>query len=94
MRERSTGVKRGHTKVYETDSSQSSLDKLGINASQLTASCFTLDAFNFFFNNYWAACAPSHKMGFQSSVSKSGLPGERRHEGLVPRNDVLTNGFI
>ena len=44
--------------------------------------------------NYWAACAPSHKMGFRSSVSKSGLPGEGRHEGLVPRNDVLTNGFI
>ena len=43
---------------------------------------------------YWAACAPSHKMGFRSSVSKSGLPGEERHEGLVPRNDVLTNGFI
>ena len=36
----------------------------------------------------------SHKMGFRSSVSKSGLPGEGRHEGLVPRNDVLTNGFI
>ena len=45
MRERSTGVKTGHTKVDKTDSSQSSLDKLGINASQLTASCFTLDAF-------------------------------------------------
>ena len=45
-------------------------------------------------NNYWSACAPSHKMGFRSSVSKSGLPGERRHEGLVPRNDVFTNGFI
>ena len=43
---------------------------------------------------YWAACAPSHKMGFRSSVSKSGLPGEGRHEGLVPRNDVFTNGFI
>ena len=43
---------------------------------------------------YWAACAPSHKMDFRSSVSKSGLPGEGRHEGLVPRNDVLTNGFI
>ena len=37
---------------------------------------------------------PSHKMGFRSSVSKSGLPGEGRHEGLVLRNDVLTNGFI
>ena len=44
--------------------------------------------------HYWAACAPSHKMGFRSSVSKSGLPGEGRHEGLVPRNDVLTDGFI
>ena len=43
---------------------------------------------------YWAACAPSHKMGLRSSVSKSGLPGEGRHEGLIPRNDVLTNGFI
>ena len=37
---------------------------------------------------------PSHKMGFRSSVSKSGLPGEGRHKGLVRRNDVLTNGFI
>ena len=37
---------------------------------------------------------PSHKMGFRSSVSKSGHPGEGKHEGLVPRNDVLTNGFI
>ena len=45
-------------------------------------------------SSYWAACAPSHKMGFRSSVSKSGLPGEGRHEGLVPRNDVLTKGFI
>ena len=43
---------------------------------------------------YWAACAPSHKMGFRSSAAKNGLPGEERHEGLVPRNDVLTNGFI
>ena len=43
---------------------------------------------------YWAACASSHKMGFWSSVSKSGLPGEGRHQGLVPRNDVLKNGFI
>ena len=37
---------------------------------------------------------PSHKMSVRWSVSKSGLPGEGRHEGLVPRNDVLTNGFI
>ena len=43
---------------------------------------------------YWAACAPSHKMGFRSSAAKNGLPGEGRHEGLVPRNDVLTKGFI
>ena len=43
---------------------------------------------------YWAACAPSHKMGFRSSAAKNGLPGEGRYEGLVPRNDVLTNGFI
>ena len=46
------------------------------------------------FTFYWAACAPSHKMGFRSSMSKSGLPGEGRHEGLVPRNDVLAKGFI
>ena len=37
---------------------------------------------------------PSYKFGFRSSVQKNGLPGEGRHEGLVPRNDVLTNGFI
>ena len=37
---------------------------------------------------------PSYKFGFRSSVKKNGLPGEGRHEGLVPRNDVLTNGFI
>ena len=37
---------------------------------------------------------PSHKMGFRSSVSKSGHPGEGKHKGLVLRNDVLTNGFI
>ena len=43
---------------------------------------------------YWAACGPSHKMGFRSSAAKNGLPGEGRHQGLVPRNDVLTNGFI
>ena len=45
-------------------------------------------------HSYWAACAPSHKRGFRSSAAKNGLPGEGRHEGLVPRNDVLTNGFI
>ena len=37
---------------------------------------------------------PSYKFGFWSSVQKNGLPGEERHEGLVPRNDFLTNGFI
>ena len=37
---------------------------------------------------------PSYKMGFRSSAAKNGLPGEGRHEGLVARNDVLTNGFI
>ena len=37
---------------------------------------------------------PSHKFGFRSSVSKNGHPGEGKHEGLVRRNDVLTNGFI
>ena len=36
---------------------------------------------------------PSHKMGFRSSVSQSGHPGEGKHEGLVRRN-VLTNSFI
>ena len=37
---------------------------------------------------------PSYKFGFRSSVQKNGPPGEGRHEGLVPRNDALTNGFI
>ena len=37
---------------------------------------------------------PAYKFGFRSSVQKNGLPGEGRHEGLVPRNDVLTTGFI
>ena len=37
---------------------------------------------------------PSHKMGFRSSAAKNGLPGEGRHEGLVPKTDVLTNGSI
>ena len=37
---------------------------------------------------------PSYKFGFRSSVQKNGPPGEERHQGLVPRNDVLTNGFI
>ena len=37
---------------------------------------------------------PSYKFGFRSSVYINGLLGEGRHEGLVPRNDVLTNGFI
>ena len=27
-------------------------------------------------------------------MQKNGPPGEGRHEGLVPRNDVLTDGFI
>ena len=27
-------------------------------------------------------------------ASINGLPGKGRHEGLVPRNDVLTGGFI
>ena len=42
-----TGAKTGHTKIDETDSSQSSLDELGINASQLTASQFILVDFFF-----------------------------------------------
>ena len=37
---------------------------------------------------------PVIKWAFGPAVSKSGLPGEGRHQGLVPRNDVLTNGFI
>ena len=37
---------------------------------------------------------PGYKFGFRSYVQKNGLPGEGRHEGLVPRNDVLTAGFI
>ena len=37
---------------------------------------------------------PVYKFGFRSSVQKNGLPGEGRHEGLVPRNDVLTTAFI
>ena len=37
---------------------------------------------------------PSYKFGFRSSVQKNGPPGEGIHEGLVPRNDVLTNGFL
>ena len=37
---------------------------------------------------------PSYKFGFRSSAAKNGLSGEGRHEDLVPRNDVLTNGFI
>ena len=36
----------------------------------------------------------SYHFGFRSSVLKNGLPEEGRHEGLVPRNDVLTGGFI
>ena len=31
---------------------------------------------------------PSYKFGFWSLVQKNGLPGEGRHEGLVPRNDI------
>ena len=37
---------------------------------------------------------PSYKFGFRSLVQKNGPPGEGRHEGLITRNDVLTNGFI
>ena len=37
---------------------------------------------------------PSYNFGFWSFVQKNDLPGEGRHGGLVPRNDVLTNGFI
>ena len=44
--------------------------------------------------HYWAARKPSYKFGFRLPVQKNGLPGEGIHEGLVPRNNVLTNGFI
>ena len=37
---------------------------------------------------------PSFKFGFRSSVQEKRSPEEGRHEGLVPRNDVLTIGFI
>ena len=37
---------------------------------------------------------PNYKFGFRSSAQKNGPPGEGRNEGLVPRNDVLTSGFI
>ena len=43
---------------------------------------------------YWAARKASYKFGFRSSVQKNGLPWEGRQRGLVPTNDVLTNGFI
>ena len=36
---------------------------------------------------------PSYKFGFRSSVQKNGPAGEGRHKGLIPTNDVLTNGF-
>ena len=36
---------------------------------------------------------PSYKFGFRSSVQKNSSAGEGRHEGLIPTNDVLTNGF-
>ena len=39
-------------------------------------------------------CPFQANFGFRSSVQKSGLPEEGRHGGLVPRSDVLTNGFI
>ena len=42
----------------------------------------------------WKPVRPSHIFGFRSSMSKDRHPGEGGHEGLVPRNDVLTNGFI
>ena len=37
---------------------------------------------------------PSYNFGFRSSVQKNSLPGEERHWGLLPRNDVLRNCFI
>ena len=37
---------------------------------------------------------PRYNFGFRSSVQKNGHPGEGRHEGLVPRNDILISGFI
>ena len=49
-----------------------------------------------FRNIYWAATfrAAQLSIGFRSSVQKNGPTGEGRQEGLVPRNNVLTNGFI
>ena len=46
---------------------------------------------SFIFYYYFIAglpVRPSYKFGFRSSVQKNGLPGEGRHKGLVPRNDV------
>ena len=45
-------------------------------------------------NNLLTGLPASPVMGFRSSVSKSGHPGEEKQEDLVCRNDVLTNGFI
>ena len=43
----------------------------------------------------WAAPFPGcYKFGFRSSVQKNSPPGKGRHEGLVPRNDVLMSRFI
>ena len=39
----------------------------------------------FFFIISGLPVRPSRKFGFRSSVSKSGLPGEGRHDGLVPK---------
>ena len=46
---------------------------------------------------YWAASfhgSPVINSVFGGLCRKTVPPGEGRHEGLVPRNDVLTNGFI
>ena len=40
----------------------------------------------------WAK--PSYYYGFRSSPQKNVHPGKGTHEGLVPRNDDLTIGFI
>ena len=67
-----------------------------ITTSTVLPSCFNVHFFLIKFSRVITGLhgKPSHKMGFRSSVSQSGHPGEGKHEGLVPRNDVLTNGFI
>ena len=87
---RTASILRLHAAVYPSSETQGQL----VGSIKCSWWKFTVRSRRARLDLYWAACAPSHKMGFRLSVSKSGLPGEGRHEGLVPRNDVLTNGFI